>query len=85
MFAVPFLNWSTGTKAGAVTALIVLGEVTFWVGGLLLGREVVKKYRQYLSPGYWLRAKRGGEADRTDSAEADRTDGAGEKERGGDA
>ncbi len=49
-----FLPLSTGQKAGAVAALVVLAEVAFLVAALVLGREVVRRYRRFLSPRYWL-------------------------------
>lgn len=55
LLAVPFAPFGTSTKAGIATGLVVAGEVTFWGGGLLLGREAVKKYRKYMSPSYWLK------------------------------
>ncbi|HZG57089.1 transporter suffix domain-containing protein [Paenibacillus sp.] len=54
LFVVPFLPFATATKAGIATGLVVAGEITFWGGGLLLGREAVKKYRQYMNPAYWF-------------------------------
>ncbi|MCI3919539.1 transporter suffix domain-containing protein [Paenibacillus sp. TRM 82003] len=54
LFAVPFLPASTGVKAGVVTGLVISGEIAFWGGGLLLGREVVKKYRSFFSPSRWF-------------------------------
>ena len=46
---VPFLPISVAQKALLVPALLVLAEVLFWLGALLLGKEVVQKYRRYLS------------------------------------
>ena len=46
---VPFLPISLAQKAILVPALLVLAEVLFWPGTLLVGKEVVQKYRRYLS------------------------------------
>jgi hypothetical protein len=46
---VPFLPISLAQKAILVPALLVLAEVLFWPGTLLVGKEVVQKYRHYLS------------------------------------
>ncbi len=39
---VPFLDLSWGALAGAMGVLFVAGEVCFFVGVLLLGKDVVK-------------------------------------------
>ena len=46
---VPFLPISLAQKALLVTALLVLAEVLFWPGVLLVGKEVVQKYSRYFS------------------------------------
>ncbi|MDP5017730.1 transporter suffix domain-containing protein [Anabaena sp. UHCC 0187] len=45
----PFLPISLAQKALLVPALLVLAEVLFWLGALLVGKEVVQKYRRYLN------------------------------------
>lgn len=50
---IPFLPLTTIVKAGAVTAVLVAGEVAFWVGALLTGKEFVAKYKKYLDPRGW--------------------------------
>lgn len=42
VFAVPFAPISTSAKAAIITALIVLGEILFWVGALLVGAQAMK-------------------------------------------
>lgn len=44
---VPSLPFSISVKGAITGGLIVFGEVTFWVGGLILGKEVVQKYRRF--------------------------------------
>ncbi|MBS9386823.1 MAG: transporter suffix domain-containing protein [Dolichospermum sp. BR01] len=46
---VPFLPISLAQKAILVPALLILAEVLFWLGALLVGKEVVQKYRRYLN------------------------------------
>jgi hypothetical protein len=46
---VPFLPISVAQKALLVPALLVLAEVLFWLGALLVGKEIVQRYRRYLS------------------------------------
>ncbi|MBP6180256.1 MAG: transporter suffix domain-containing protein [Anaerolineales bacterium] len=50
----PFLPLSTSTKVAAVPILALLGELVFWPGGALLGREVVEKYKARLNPCNWF-------------------------------
>ncbi|RFU71499.1 hypothetical protein D0469_01280 [Peribacillus saganii] len=54
---IPFLPFSTGVKAVSVTASIVLAEVFFWIGALLVGKEVVTKYKSYMNPKNWRMKK----------------------------
>lgn len=44
ILALPLLNLSTGIKITVVGVLAVLGEVFFWSGSLLVGKEIVKKF-----------------------------------------
>ncbi|MFM6023185.1 MAG: transporter suffix domain-containing protein [Dolichospermum sp.] len=46
---VPFLPISLAQKALLVPALLVLAEVLFCPGVLLVGKEVVQKYSRYFS------------------------------------
>jgi hypothetical protein len=46
---VPFIPISLPQKAILVPALLILAEVLFWLGALLVGKEVVQKYRRYLN------------------------------------
>jgi hypothetical protein len=55
--AVPFLDADGKTKITITTLLIVLGEITFWVGGFLLGKELLNKYKSYLNPTHWFKKK----------------------------
>ncbi|TCP52188.1 hypothetical protein EV586_11439 [Tumebacillus sp. BK434] len=50
IFLVPFTPFPTGVKATLVAGLAIAGEVTFWIGGFFVGRELVKKYRSKLNP-----------------------------------
>lgn len=53
LLLLPFLPIDTVMKAAAVPVLIVLAEVAFWIGGILLGKEVVARYRHVFNPRYW--------------------------------
>ena len=39
-----------GQKGWTTAALLVAGEAALWVSAVLLGREVVRRYRSYLDP-----------------------------------
>jgi hypothetical protein len=61
LLALAFLMWalvpvvlllplSGGQKGWAIAALLVVGEAAFWVSAVVLGREVVRRYRAHLDP-----------------------------------
>ena len=50
---VPFLKFDRGVKITLSTILLVAGEIIFWSGGLLLGKELFAKYKSYLNPKNW--------------------------------
>ena len=54
LLVVPLLAATAAEKAGIAGGLIVVGEVTFWVGAALLGRELVARFRRYLNPCTWF-------------------------------
>jgi hypothetical protein len=53
VFFVPMLPFSFAEKALIVTSSIVISEVIFWLGILLVGKEFAHRYRQQLNPAYW--------------------------------
>ena len=57
LLIVPFMPLAGSTKIWLSTFIVVVGEVSFWVGGIILGKEVVSKYRKHLNPKYWLKNK----------------------------
>ncbi|WNR43087.1 transporter suffix domain-containing protein [Paenibacillus roseipurpureus] len=57
-FTIPFFVHSGARITGWITGLLIFSEITFWTGGLLLGKEVAKKYRSYLNPRNWTSAKK---------------------------
>jgi hypothetical protein len=58
LFVVPFLPIDISQKTAIDVVLAVVAEVCFWLSVLLLGKEVVSKYRRYLNPRYlWRRWK----------------------------
>jgi len=58
IFAMPFIPMNLKVKVALTTTLVVVGEVSFWVGTLLIGKEVYKKFMAYLKSGEWLEKKK---------------------------
>lgn len=52
LFVVPFLPLDITQKTAIDVVLVVVAEVCFWLSVILLGKEVVTKYRRYLNPRY---------------------------------
>lgn len=50
---VPFTSLPAYTKAVMISSALICAEVMFWVSVLLLGKEAVKKYKNYLNPRNW--------------------------------
>ncbi len=57
LLGIPFIDFSVKTKITVTTALVVLGEITFWSGGILLGKELFTKYKSYFNPWNWFKKK----------------------------
>ena len=57
LLAIPFLDIAGKTKITISTVAVVLGEITFWVGGILLGKELFNKYKSYFNPLNWFNKK----------------------------
>ncbi|MFB2919403.1 transporter suffix domain-containing protein [Aerosakkonema funiforme] len=49
IFVVPFIQIDLAQKAVLVTILAVVAEVLFWLGLVLVGKELATKYRRYFS------------------------------------
>jgi len=58
IFALPFISMDTKVKIGLSTVLIVVGEVSFWVGTILIGKDVYLKFKEKLKSGEWLEKKK---------------------------
>ncbi|MGE7118689.1 transporter suffix domain-containing protein [Peribacillus sp. NPDC046944] len=56
----PFTPFSTNIKAMIIGGAIIIAEIMFWVGAILVGKEVAARYKSYLHPKNW-RKKREGE------------------------
>ncbi|HEY0129607.1 MAG TPA: transporter suffix domain-containing protein [Rubrobacteraceae bacterium] len=55
VLGVPFLPLGTGTKIWLSASLVVTAEGTFVISALVLGKEVVSRYRGSLDPRTWVR------------------------------
>jgi len=58
IFALPFLSMDTKVKIALTTTLIIVGEISFWVGTILIGKEVYLKFKEKLKSGEWLEKKK---------------------------
>jgi hypothetical protein len=52
VLVVPFLPLSVAQKAASVPLLLVLGEILFWLGVLVVGKQVAQRYQQYFTLGF---------------------------------
>ena len=55
---VPFLDLDLAGKGVLSLSLFVIGEVLFYAGLFLVGKELVGKYRKYFNPMYWFNRKK---------------------------
>ncbi|WNF23420.1 transporter suffix domain-containing protein [Mesobacillus jeotgali] len=63
---IPFLPISGKMKAISITSALVMAEVLFWVGALMVGKEAARKIRTALNPKNWKKKRN---ADRQDDGE----------------
>ncbi len=57
-FIIPLFDIPTRVKVIASTTSLVLMEVVFWSGGLLVGKELFTRYKKQLNPKNWFSKKR---------------------------
>lgn len=57
LLVIPFLDIESKTKISISTIAFIFGEITFWVGGILLGKELFNKYKSYFNPLNWFKKK----------------------------
>ncbi|MFC2123205.1 transporter suffix domain-containing protein [Bacteroidota bacterium] len=57
LLLIPFLNIENTVKISLTTIIIIIGEIVFWTGGLLVGKEMFSKYKSYLNPKNWIKKK----------------------------
>jgi hypothetical protein len=58
LFALPFVSMDMKVKIALSTTLIVAGEVCFWAGTILIGKDVYLKFKEKLKSGEWLGKKK---------------------------
>jgi len=58
LFALPFVPLDTKAKIVLTTVFMISGEVMFWVGTILIGKDVYRKFMVKLKSGDWLEKKK---------------------------
>jgi hypothetical protein len=51
---IPFLKIENTVKITLSTVIFIMAEITFWLGGFLVGKELFSKYKSYLNPKNWF-------------------------------
>ncbi|HBU70488.1 MAG TPA: hypothetical protein DEE98_08940 [Elusimicrobia bacterium] len=54
---VPFMPLSLKQKGVLTAVLVIGGQALTWIGGLMLGKELLTHYRKYLNPRNWFKNK----------------------------
>lgn len=57
MLIIPFLELENKFKVIGSSAAFIAMEVLFWSGSLLVGKEIITKYKAKLNPKKWFRSK----------------------------
>jgi hypothetical protein len=52
---IPLSNLPTKTKVIGSTVSLILMEIVFWSGGLLVGKELFTRYKKQLNPLNWFK------------------------------
>lgn len=58
LFVIPFLGIDLKFKLSILTVLAIAGEISYWIGVLLIGKEAWKKFKELLKSGSWLEKKK---------------------------
>lgn len=51
---VPFLSLGIASATITIAVLLVVSEFLFWLGIMLVGKQLAERYRQQLNPRAWL-------------------------------
>ena len=54
---IAFMELSGTTKVTASLVSLIIGEVLFYGGGILVGADLFKKYKSYMDPRTWFKKK----------------------------
>lgn len=57
LLVIPFLPVENSFKIAVGAVCMVLGEILFWFGGFLIGKELFKKYKSKLNPKNWFKKR----------------------------
>ncbi len=57
LLLIPFWEADFSTKAILSAGLFIIGEVLFYSGLFLLGKELAARYKQFLNPKHWFGKK----------------------------
>ena len=52
---IQFLEMEAITKITLSTISLIIGEILFWLGGILVGKELFRKYKSYFNPKNWFK------------------------------
>jgi hypothetical protein len=55
LIVIPVLKLPVSTKLGITPVIIIIGEITFWIGGIFVGKEIIMKYKKYFNPLNWIK------------------------------
>lgn len=58
---IPFMYLPLQIKASIITGSIVIAELIFWIGAILVGKEVINKIKNYFNPKKWGSKRGSGE------------------------
>jgi short-subunit dehydrogenase len=51
---VPFLPFNLSQKAMSISVLVLAGELSWWIGIALAGKQLIDKYRKFINPCTWF-------------------------------
>jgi hypothetical protein len=57
LLLVPTTSLSTEGKVALSSLLVISGEASFWIGGLILGQEAIARWRGALDLRRWIRGR----------------------------
>lgn len=58
IFIIPFIPINNTVKVTSVGFLAVVSEIFFWIGAILVGKEMAQKYRRYFNPMNWCKSNK---------------------------